>query len=486
MAVYLAPVFNDAPYMAADSNPATGYLLYTYVAGSSTPATTYTTSSGLVQNSNPMILNSAGYPTTSGTQTQVWLTGGVTYKFALQTAAAAPVWSRDNLAGIGDVALTVDQWVSGPAPTFINATSFSIVGDQTSIFQIGRRVKTTNSGGTVYSTISNSVFGAVTTVTVTNDSGTIDSGLSAVSYGLMSSINHSVPGFAAAGDILSQSTAGTVSRIAVGTAGTVPMSRAAATSKIAYVAALNKAIYGLTYANNVADATNDLDIAVGAAMDATGGYWMTLGSALTKQSDVAWAVGSGNGGLDTGAVGNSDYYIWLIVRSDTGVVDVLYSLSSTAPTMPAQYDFKRLIGWFKRVGGTIVAFHAYETEAGGLEMNWDVPTLDVNLANTLTTSRRTDAVKVPLNFSTIATLNVVFSDAAGSFANICCPDQTDAAPSGTAAPLSNLSITVGGQTFNGLLFVRTSATGTIAARATTATIDLYAVVTVGFRWARRN
>src|SRR3990167_3675548 len=55
---------------------------------------------------------------------------------------------------------------------------------------------------------------------------------------------------------------------------------------------LNKTIYGLTYANNGADATNDLDIATGGAMDAIGAYWMTLASALTKQSDVAWAVGT--------------------------------------------------------------------------------------------------------------------------------------------------------------------------------------------------
>jgi hypothetical protein len=34
--------------------------------------------------------------------------------------------------------------------------------------------------------------------------------------------------------------------------------------------------------------------------------------------------------------------------------------------------------------------------------------------------------------------------------------------------------------------VRTSATGTIAARANVATIDSYRVSTMGFTWARRN
>lgn len=245
------------------------------------------------------------------------------------------------------------------------------------------------------------------------------------------------------------------------------------------------AIHGLTYANNAGDATNDLDIAVGGAMDATGAYWMKLASALTKQSDAAWAVGSAAGGLDTGAVGNNDYYIWLIARSDTGVVDVLYSLSSTAPTMPANYDYKRLIGWFKRSGGAIVAFHTYEAEGGGLEFTWDAPTLDVSLTNTLTTSRRTDAVKVPLNFSVIAHLNVlVYDAAAANYANICCPDQTDAAVDGVVAPGANQ----GNQLFTyswSQMKVRTSSAGLIAARSVLSTVDTYKVVTVGFNWARR-
>jgi hypothetical protein len=248
------------------------------------------------------------------------------------------------------------------------------------------------------------------------------------------------------------------------------------------------AISGLTYANNVADATNDIDIAAGRCVDATGAVYMKLASALTKQLDAAWAVGTNAGGLDTGSIGNSDYYIWLIKRSDTGVVDALFSLSSTAPTMPASYDYKRLIGWFKRVSNAIVAFHTYETEGGGIEMNWDAPTLDVNIVNTLTTARRTDAVKVPLNFSVEANVNVLVDDASATpIVWICCPDQTDAAPSASAAPLYTIGQLAGSATFRVAtpLRIRTSSTGTIAARANLATVDTYLVVTTGFRWARR-
>jgi hypothetical protein len=287
------------------------------------------------------------------------------------------------------------------------------------------------------------------------------------------------------GDFLAATSDDTPAKVSAGSNGTVLMARSQATAGLAYVAALNKAIYGLTYANNAGDATNDLDIAAGGAMDATGAYFM-VGSALTKQTDVNWAVGTAAGCLDTGAVGNSDYYLWIIVRSDTGVVDYLCSLSSTAPTMPTNYDFKRLFGWLKRVGGTIVAFRTTEASGSGLRMSWNVTTLDVSVANTLTTARRTDAVKVPLNFSVLAHLDVVIDDASILGVRICSPDETDAAPSDTTAPLTNIKQSVAGVYVATPMDVETSATGLIAARAQTGTVDAYRVSTRGFTWARRN
>jgi hypothetical protein len=111
-------------------------------------------------------------------------------------------------------------------------------------------------------------------------------------------------------------------------------------------------LYGLTLSNNSSDATNDIDIAVGSARSSDDSANMDLLSALTKRLDASWAVGSGNGGLDTGSVGNNTYYIWLIKRSDTGVVDALFSTSATAPTMPSNYDLKALIGYFVRASST--------------------------------------------------------------------------------------------------------------------------------------
>jgi len=110
--------------------------------------------------------------------------------------------------------------------------------------------------------------------------------------------------------------------------------------------------YGLSLSTSATDAANDIDIAAGAAgSDASPFYLLQLASALTKRIDAAWAVGANQGGLDTGSVTNATYYIWLIQRSDTLVTDALFSLSSTAPTMPANYDRKRLLGYFVRAGG---------------------------------------------------------------------------------------------------------------------------------------
>lgn len=297
--------------------------------------------------------------------------------------------------------------------------------------------------------------------------------------------NLTLPAVTAAGDTLVASASGVLTKLAVGAGGTIPMARAADPNKLAYVAALNKVIYGLTYGNNAGDATNDLDIAAGGAMDATGAYWITLG-ALTKQSDAAFAAGTNAGCLDTGAVGNSDYYLWAIARSDIGGVDVLCSLSSTAPSMPAAFDFKRLFGWFKRVGGTVVALTTYEAAGGALGFKWTTPTLDIDLANTLTTSRRTDALKVPLNFSVLANIRVNIDDAAVFSVLLCDPAETDAAVSSTAAPLANVRSHVAGTPGLAQLQITTSAAGLIAARASLATIDSYKVLTLGFVWDRRN
>lgn len=194
-----------------------GGKLFTYAAGSSTKTTTYQDSAGVTPHTNPIVLDTNGR-----LPAEVWLTSGVSYKFVLTSStdtdpptSALQTW--DNLAGINDTTVTLDQWVAGPTPTYVSATSFTLVGDQTSTFMVGRRLKTTNSGGTIYSSIVSSAYTTLTTITVVNDSGTLDSGLSAVSYGILSATNTALPPYDGVVNLTSVSGTNTVTASATKT-----------------------------------------------------------------------------------------------------------------------------------------------------------------------------------------------------------------------------------------------------------------------------
>ncbi len=81
------------PFRALDNNgdPLNGGKLFTYEAGTSTPKSTFTDAGGLTANANPVVLDSAGYA-------NIWLGDGG-YKFILQTAAGATLWTIDDIGG---------------------------------------------------------------------------------------------------------------------------------------------------------------------------------------------------------------------------------------------------------------------------------------------------------------------------------------------------------------------------------------------------
>lgn len=184
------------------------------------------------------------------------------------------------------------------------------------------------------------------------------------------------------------------------------------------------------------DTLNDIDIAAGTALDSTNATAITLASLLTKRSDAAWAVGTGNGGMDTSTKPNSGtLHIWLIKRSDTGVVDALYSISATAPTMPTGYDSKALIGSRRTdSSGNIINMHQY----GDVNLYDSPPALDVDVSNQSTTAV-TRTLSTPGGRKLPAILDTFVSSGNGNpcvyFRN---PDLTDLAPSITATPLAQV------------------------------------------------
>lgn len=190
MAYFLSP-FGNTP-VTVGGIPVVGGSIKTYLAGTSTPAETFTDNTGGTSQGVSMTLNEYGLPENG----PVWMLGGQPLKFRFFNALGVSILTdQDDISGIGDTASAVEQWtLYGAAPTYISATSFSVAGDQTNIFQSKRKLESINSGGTTYSTIATSSFGAgITTVTVTNTSGVLDSGMSSVSYGLLSVTNDSIP-----------------------------------------------------------------------------------------------------------------------------------------------------------------------------------------------------------------------------------------------------------------------------------------------------
>jgi hypothetical protein len=117
----------------------------------------------------------------------------------------------------------------------------------------------------------------------------------------------------------------------------------------------NGLIYGCTIANNALDATNDIDFGAGKCADSTNVAYMAA-SALTKRLDAAWAVGTNQGGLFSGAIANTTYHCFIIMRPDTGVVDAGFDTSVTAANRPASYTYYRRVGSIIRSGGAIGAF----------------------------------------------------------------------------------------------------------------------------------
>ncbi len=177
-------------------------------------------------------------------------------------------------------------------------------------------------------------------------------------------------------------------------------------------------IYGLTLSNNGTDAVNDIDIAAGRCSQLSDAAPLVLASTLTKRLDAAWAVGSGNGGRDTGSIADGTWHVWLIKRSDTGVVDALFSTSATSPTMPSNYDIKRRIGSVIRTSGTLNGLTQIEDHFyyGATDRNDTSAVSNTLLTLTVPTGIR---VRPILNFSVAATgsANITVTVTSGDLAS---------------------------------------------------------------------
>lgn len=253
--------------------------------------------------------------------------------------------------------------------------------------------------------------------------------------------------------------------------------QAQARANIGVPSILRGYISGLTLSNDAVTPNTILDIAAGVATDDTFVSSMSLASNYTKTTGV-WAVGTTNGALDTGTIGAASWYhVFLIQRSDTGVVDILFSLSATAPTMPTNYNRKRRIGSFKTASSNIVAF-----SQSGTEFLWSVPALDINATNPGTTAVLA-TLSVPSGVQTRSIVSWALQNSAAVRVAllVTSPDQADTSPG--AASASSFYTGLGGMAGaqSGQLFTRTNSSGQVRYRldSSSSTVQLFGLT---FGW----
>lgn len=102
-----------------NGNPLSGGKIYTYAAGTTTPLATYTSRSGLIPNTNPIILDAAGR-----TPEEIWSTEGLLYKYVVKTANDVLIRSWDNIGG----SVVASDLAADLANTTNNAKGDALIG----------------------------------------------------------------------------------------------------------------------------------------------------------------------------------------------------------------------------------------------------------------------------------------------------------------------------------------------------------------------
>jgi len=202
MASYvISPIGNDQ-FLDANGNPLVGGKLFTYLTDSSTKVAVFKDNEGLTSHTNPIVLNASGRP-----PSPIFLVGGASYKFVLASPTdtdppTSPIYTWNDIATIDPAVIIAEQWVSGTVPSFVAVNQFSVAGDQTATYHIGRRVKLQTTLGFFYGIITASSFASVTTVTILIDSSALDATLFQLWYGILTAAGSSVPNMSSNGNLV--------------------------------------------------------------------------------------------------------------------------------------------------------------------------------------------------------------------------------------------------------------------------------------------
>ncbi len=135
-------------FYAFDENgkPLSGGKVYTYQAGTSAPKPTYTGEDGSVANTNPVILNDAGYAS-------IHLAGA--YKIVLKDANDVTLWTADPVT---DAAQRNSDFINEQAAIYLGPKKIRINGDVSAFYENGRAVRIGTTTGYQYGFVRAAMF----------------------------------------------------------------------------------------------------------------------------------------------------------------------------------------------------------------------------------------------------------------------------------------------------------------------------------------
>jgi hypothetical protein len=395
------------------------------------PVQMYWDSAGLVPALQP-IRTTSGYPSRSGSPAILYCAE----EYSLRVCQSNDV-QVFYLARAGSASLqTFGQWApSNVTPSYVSANSFTLTGDQTADFQVGRRARFAVTAGAVYGTISASVYGALTTITMIMDGASVlDAGLSSVDLSILTPVNDALP----------RGVFPTYSEIA-------------------------GHLYGMNL--STAGSSTTMTTAAGVCTASTGAAAISLAAAIAKTT-ANWSVGSAAGGKSLAAAiaNNTWYHFYAIRRSDTGVTDVCFSTSASGlvaadyvaggGNVPDAYTQYRRIGSWRTNGSA-----QWESVLqDGDYFQWLTPPLDVNATNP-GTSAVTRTLSVPTGINVLAEMNanlVINTASAGVLLSDLA--TVDAVPSFSAAPLATFFSPVTSSGIGVKCTVRTNTSAQIRSR----------------------
>lgn len=181
------------------------------------------------------------------------------------------------------------------------------------------------------------------------------------------------------------------------------------------------------------------------------------------------------GSLDTGSISNATWYHVFLIGGTGQTVDVLTSLSPTAPTLPSGYTV------FRRIGSMLTDSSAHWTlfTQLGNEFLWATPVSNASNLTPGTTNAITVGLTVPTGIQVKANFSYLVEEGASAgnqFAYVSSFDQADVVPSLSAFSFFTFNA---GQQSSGMLGIRTNTSAQFRARFT-ATDMSYSFVTNGW------